>query len=51
MLYWLIMSVFATLGFTILYVIVTIVLSFAAVIGKDAYDQMKQEIKEREEQE
>jgi len=50
MIEWLILSILGTIGFTFIFVILTIIFSFAAVIGKDAYQQMKVEIEEEMEQ-
>jgi len=46
----LIMFILGSLLYTIVFVVITLVCSFAFVIGKDAYEQMKVEIKESEEE-
>jgi hypothetical protein len=43
------MSIFATGAFTIVCVVLTMVFSYVFVIGKDAYNQMKEEIQEEKE--
>lgn len=50
MIEWLVLSILGTIGFTLIFVILTIIFSFAVVIGKDVHQQMKVEIEESEEE-